>query len=249
MIQIKSIEIKNFKIYEYTKINFEDKQLLLLTGPNGYGKTSLIDAIEWCITGDIIRAHENYDSRYTTKTEKNRTENRRGILKNKKCKKDDKVIVRLTLLVSGEEVIIKRERTEDTLECTLECTERFIIEGSIKSQKVREEVEELRKEESLYKYNFCDMNKAYKFMNSSRNDIRKQVKDFLSDRTEAEKLGVKIDKKIEILSNKLEANKTDIVAQEEIIKSKENEKSKIKVSQDIKEYPKVKAYRDEPVKI
>ena len=96
MIQIKSIEINNFKIYEYTKINFEDKKLLLLTGPNGYGKTSLIDAIEWCITGDIKRAHENFDLRYTTRPEKNRPENKRGILKNKNCKEDDKVIVRLS---------------------------------------------------------------------------------------------------------------------------------------------------------
>lgn len=243
MIQIKSIEINNFKIYEYTKINFEDKKLLLLTGPNGYGKTSLIDAIEWCITGDIKRAHENFDLRYTTRPEKNRPENKRGILKNKNCKEDDKVIVRLTFLVNGEEVTIKRERTEDTLECD----EEFVVEGNIKSEKAREEVEKLRKEESLYKYNFCDMNKAYKFMNSSRRDIRGQIKDFLTDRTEVENLLKKIDEEIETLSDKIDENKKHIVAQKEIIESKENEKNNIKVSQDIKEYPKIKAYMDEPI--
>lgn len=241
MIQIKSIEIINFKVYENTKINFETNQLLLLTGPNGYGKTSLLDAIEWCITGDIKRAHENYDSRYTTKREKERTENQNGILKNINLK-DDKVVVKLTFLIDGQEVTIKRERNQDTLECD----EEFIIEGNI-NEDIKKQVENIRKENSLYKYNFCDMSKAYKFMNSSRSDIRDQMKEFLGDRTEVKKIINILDEKINFLVDKIDVNKANIDLQKKIIESKKKEKNEIKISQDFKEYPKVKAYADEPI--
>lgn len=57
MIQLKSITFKNFKIFDdnpYT-INFENSNLILLDGPNGYGKTSVFDAIELALTGNISR--------------------------------------------------------------------------------------------------------------------------------------------------------------------------------------------------
>ena len=37
--------------------------LILLGGPNGYGKTSLLDAIEWCFTGSVHRLKEDFDTR------------------------------------------------------------------------------------------------------------------------------------------------------------------------------------------
>ncbi|WP_413368927.1 AAA family ATPase, partial [Pseudomonas phoenicis] len=57
MINLNKITLKNFKVFgdEPYTINFEDNNLVLLDGPNGYGKTSVFDAIELGLTGNITR--------------------------------------------------------------------------------------------------------------------------------------------------------------------------------------------------
>lgn len=57
MITLSKVTLKNFKVYggEPYTINFEDSCLVLLDGPNGYGKTSVFDAIELALTGTIRR--------------------------------------------------------------------------------------------------------------------------------------------------------------------------------------------------
>jgi exonuclease SbcC len=60
MSKIKQIEINNFRIFEETtEIPFlngnEIANLVVLYGPNGYGKSSFFDAVEWSMTGDIRR--------------------------------------------------------------------------------------------------------------------------------------------------------------------------------------------------
>lgn len=59
---IKKIKLKNFKlINDEKKIDFEDKKLIVLDGPNGYGKTTIFDAIEI-----LIRGNRNIDDEYST---------------------------------------------------------------------------------------------------------------------------------------------------------------------------------------
>lgn len=57
MINLNKIIIRNFKVFggEPYTISFEDSNLVLLDGPNGYGKTSVFDAIELGLTGNISR--------------------------------------------------------------------------------------------------------------------------------------------------------------------------------------------------
>lgn len=57
MISLNKITLKNFKVFgdEPYTISFEDSNLVLLDGPNGYGKTSVFDAIELGLTGNISR--------------------------------------------------------------------------------------------------------------------------------------------------------------------------------------------------
>ncbi|MGK6437964.1 AAA family ATPase [Klebsiella aerogenes] len=57
MIKLNKLTLKNFKIFDHSPyvINFNDSNLVLLDGPNGYGKTSVFDAIELGLTGNISR--------------------------------------------------------------------------------------------------------------------------------------------------------------------------------------------------
>lgn len=57
-MKIQSLEINNFKVFDkkFDKIHdISDASLILFNGPNGYGKTSVFDAIELALTGRIKR--------------------------------------------------------------------------------------------------------------------------------------------------------------------------------------------------
>ncbi|HDF2340850.1 TPA: AAA family ATPase [Morganella morganii] len=57
MITLSKLTLKNFKIFDGNDyyIDFKNNNLILLDGPNGYGKTSVFDAIELGLTGNISR--------------------------------------------------------------------------------------------------------------------------------------------------------------------------------------------------
>ena len=54
-VSLKSIEIKNFRAYRGMQSFEIGKKVTLLYGPNGFGKTSFFDAIDFGATGDIGR--------------------------------------------------------------------------------------------------------------------------------------------------------------------------------------------------
>lgn len=54
-MKIKKIGIQNFKVFQNTIIDFETSDLIVFDGPNGFGKTSIYDAIELLFTGKIRR--------------------------------------------------------------------------------------------------------------------------------------------------------------------------------------------------
>ena len=54
-MKIKKIRIQNFKVFQNTIIDFETSDLIVFDGPNGFGKTSIYDAIELLFTGKIRR--------------------------------------------------------------------------------------------------------------------------------------------------------------------------------------------------
>lgn len=59
--RINKIGISNFKIFEkYFENSFEGNDLVVFDGPNGFGKTSVFDAIELVLTG-IIKRFDIYD--------------------------------------------------------------------------------------------------------------------------------------------------------------------------------------------
>lgn len=54
-MKINKIRIQNFKVFQDTIIDFETSDLIVFDGPNGFGKTSIYDAIELLFTGKIRR--------------------------------------------------------------------------------------------------------------------------------------------------------------------------------------------------
>ena len=57
-IQIRKIYMQNYKLFTEKEISFANG-LSVFDGPNGYGKTSTFDAIEFLITGKIKRVEDN----------------------------------------------------------------------------------------------------------------------------------------------------------------------------------------------
>lgn len=64
--KIRMLYIENFKLIDEALIDFEESNLILLDGPNGFGKTTIFDAIELIITKKINR---NLDASTTKKSE------------------------------------------------------------------------------------------------------------------------------------------------------------------------------------
>jgi DNA repair protein SbcC/Rad50 len=58
--KISKIYIENFKLIDRALIDFNNEDLIVLDGPNGFGKTTIFDAIELVLTGKIARI-ENYN--------------------------------------------------------------------------------------------------------------------------------------------------------------------------------------------
>lgn len=65
--KISKIYIENFKLIDKAFIDFIDEDLVVLDGPNGFGKTTMFDAIELVLTGNVSRI-ENYNKQSGYKT-------------------------------------------------------------------------------------------------------------------------------------------------------------------------------------
>ena len=72
-MKIQKIEAENFKLFtsDFDKIqDIADSDMILFNGPNGYGKTSVFDIIEFCLTGDIKRISDYSDELAIAKNER-----------------------------------------------------------------------------------------------------------------------------------------------------------------------------------
>ena len=157
---IQTIQISNFRGIEGTrKFIISGKPFILLSAPNGLGKTTLIDAIEWCFKGNIGRLKSAFDSRSTNDTE--RKKNIKGILKNKNAKSTDEICVVLQIANESNMKEIKRSQLKDELK----------EEASTVWVNGQKDKKELLKEFigcNFYNFHFCDIQKSIG-MQSRRN--------------------------------------------------------------------------------
>jgi hypothetical protein len=61
-MRIASVELENFRSYREPKTFDCSADVVILVGPNGYGKTSFFDAIGWCLFGHIPRLRGSRDA-------------------------------------------------------------------------------------------------------------------------------------------------------------------------------------------
>lgn len=72
--KISKIEISSFKAFKSIALDLDNSSLVILDGPNGFGKTSTFDAIELLLTGQIKRIG-NLFSKVMTRHKKNYEDN------------------------------------------------------------------------------------------------------------------------------------------------------------------------------
>lgn len=65
-MRILKLHIHNFKVFDDIEFDFSGNDATILCGRNGFGKTTIFDALELLFTGTIKR-YENYTEEYHEK--------------------------------------------------------------------------------------------------------------------------------------------------------------------------------------
>ena len=182
---IRKIRMVNFRGFCDKTIDFEDKSVVLLSAANGIGKTTTIDAIEWCLTGNIGRLKTAFDTRSTNGDE--RKMNTGGILKNRDAEAKAKVKVVLWLFDGEEEKILCREQTKDELNPELS---KVTIDENEETAKtfIQEYVGD-----SFYNFHFCDVQKAINVQSRKRKDLMDFFDEFITNYDKQKQIAENLD--------------------------------------------------------
>ena len=104
--KIARIKIENFKPFEEAYFDFDSSSLITLDGPNGFGKTSIFDAVELLFTGYIQRVIERNNNTIAKGKRKNNFEE--NLYWNKKKLGDLVIRVELTSDEGSESLYLAR---------------------------------------------------------------------------------------------------------------------------------------------
>lgn len=168
---IRKVNMVNFRGFSKKTIDFQDSPVVLLSAANGVGKTTTIDAIEWCLTGNIGRLKAAFDTRSTN--DGDRKMNSPGILKNRNAGKKAKVKVELTLFDGENEHLLCREQTRDELNSD---------EFTLTLDKSKEEAEKFILDyigNSFYNLHFCDIQKSFNVQSTKRDKLKDLFVEFI----------------------------------------------------------------------
>lgn len=136
-MKLKQIDLYSFRVYEgHVKFDFtcqKDKiaDLVVIYGPNGFGKTSFTDAIEWAFTSEISRISKNEKLISTMNLDKKNTKDFLYILKNRKSDE-----VQGTMQItndSNEKITLKTKKLDRRMKSDYDCEDssknRVLCEG------------------------------------------------------------------------------------------------------------------------
>lgn len=103
-IKISWLYLQNFKGFARLTLLFEQRQAVILGGPNGYGKTTVFDALEILFTGRIRRM-DSYAPLHNNSTSMDEEEQKPLVYD---TKSNDTVVVRAGVMIDENEIILER---------------------------------------------------------------------------------------------------------------------------------------------
>ena len=237
---IRNIRMVNFRGCRNKTMDFKDKSVILLSAANGIGKTTTVDAIEWCLTGDIGRLKTAFDTRSTNETD--RKMNTEGILKNRDAGTKESVKVELWLFDGEKEIVLCREQKKDEL--------------NSKSSKVMIDKNEERAKafiqeyvgNSFYNFHFCDVQKSFNIQNKKRKDLEPFFSEFITNYDNQKQIAENLDIFADDVERYIE-DKTKQKIPQETIELREEELRKAR--EDAKQllYPEVIFFSGEKMEI
>lgn len=209
---ISSVEIENFRGFHVRKkFEFKNKKFILFLAENGVGKTTVIDAIEWGLTGSVGRLKEAFENRSSNKEEKK--VNGDGILKNKEAAANEVVRVKLQIVCDNKEYSIERTQKKDDFNSKSNVVVKD-SEGNAVSTSFLDDLID----SNFYNYHFCDVQKAYNIQNSDRDKLTNVFDTFITDFTREENIVFNLEV---VFLTDIERKKKDIENNKKILEETE----------------------------
>ena len=215
-MRIREIEAENFKLFtkNFHEVNeIEKSDLIVFNGPNGYGKTSAFDIIEFCLTGTIKRIGKYNEELAVKKTE---------AFDNKILISDETKEAFVKILFDNDGKCIEIKYTyfpaknkkrgaskENNPHNIFGCFNREIIcdgEKINNQEKFLSEIQFDDIEEIFDKCCFLSQDEHLQFLKAAKKSKAEGLNFLLDVPTEWEKEQEKVNKKIDLLSNKKSKN-------------------------------------------
>lgn len=237
---IHKIKMINFRCFQNKTIDFENKSVVLLSAANGIGKTTTIDAIEWCLTGNIGRLKTTFDTRSTN--EADRRMNTDGILKNRNAKSKENIIVSLWLYDGEKERILCRSQKKDELNSEFS---KVTLDENAEMAKIfiHEYVGN-----SFYNFHFCDVQKSFNVQNKKRKELKDFFGEFITNYDEQKQIAENLEIFAEDVERYIE-DKTKQKVSQDLIKNQEEEFAKTCEEAKKIPYPATIFYPNEKIEI
>lgn len=239
-MMIRKIKMINFRGFRDKVIDFNDKSVVLLSAANGVGKTTTIDTIEWCLTGNIGRLKTAFDTRSTNEVD--RKMNNDGILKNRDAGVKEKISVVLWLDDGEKEIILCREQISDELNPGV--SKVTIDENEEKAKKFIQEYVG----DSFYNFHFCDVQKSFNVQSKKRKDMKDLFGEFITNYDETKQIAENLDVFAEDVDRYID-DKAKQKISPEVIKTHEEQLAKVREDAKQIRYPEAIFYADEKMEI
>lgn len=237
---IRKLKMVNFRGFRDKTIEFYDKSIVLLSAANGIGKTTTIDAIEWCLTGEIGRLKTAFNNRSTN--ESDRRQNTNGILKHRDASNTSKVQVLLWIMDGENEIVFCREQKKDELNPD---ASKVTIDGNEDAANafVKQYVGR-----SFYNFHFCDVQKSFSVQSTKRGDLESLFSEFITNYDDQKQIAESIDIFADDVDRYIEDKKKQKVSQE-LITSQEVQLEKAQQEANQVQYPNTIFYVGENLEV